>query len=222
MSAPSGRPGLVIFDCDGVLVDSERIAVEIDVAVLARVGLNLSRQQVVERFVGRSASVMEAAIEQHLGDRLTPELQAEFDQLYTDAFARDLEPVTGIRDTLSQLDGPTCVASSSTPESLRRKLTRVGLWDHFAGRVFSAEQVANGKPAPDLFLYAAERMGQSPARCVVVEDSSFGVQAARAAGMHAFAFKTELVDPQTLRGPHTTLFSDMSELPTLIRSHQNG
>jgi HAD superfamily hydrolase (TIGR01509 family) len=216
-----GSPGLVIFDCDGVLINSERIAVEIDVAVLERVGLTMTRQQVVERFVGRSASVMDAAIEAHLGHPLSPELRTEFSQLYDEAFERELEPVPGVLEALSRLDIPTCVASSSTPESLHRKLTRVGLWDHFTGRIFSAVQVANGKPAPDLFLFAADHMGVAPAQSVVVEDSRFGVQAARAAGMHAFAFASELVDPETLRGPGTTLFSDMSELPNHIRSHRS-
>lgn len=213
------RLALVIFDCDGVLVDSERIAVEIDLVVLERVGLTLTKQDVVDRFVGRSASVMDAAIEEHLGRPVSPELQAEFDQLYVDAFERDLAPVPGIRQALADLNHPTCVASSSTPASLRRKLKRVGLYDTFAGRIFSAVEVADGKPAPDLFLHAAGQIKTPPDRCVVVEDSRYGVQAARAAGMHVFAFATELVDPQSLQGPATTLFSQMSELPSLIHGH---
>ena len=150
---------LVIFDCDGVLVDSERIAVEIDLLVLNRVGLTMTKQDVIDRFVGRSASVMDSAIEEHLGGPVSPELQAEFDHLYVEAFERDLAPVPGIGQALAALTHPTCVASSSTPDSLRRKLTHVGLYDTFAGRIFSAVEVANGKPAPDLFLHAAKCQG---------------------------------------------------------------
>jgi HAD superfamily hydrolase (TIGR01509 family) len=209
-------PDLVIFDCDGVLIDSERIAVEVDLIVLKRAGLSMTKQEVVRRFLGRSTSVMEAAIEAHQGKPLEPEVKAEFEQLYVEAFERDLEPVPGIVDALARLDRPTCVASSSTPESLYRKLTRVGLYDHFAGRIFSAVEVRSGKPAPDLFLFAAERMGADPRRCVVVEDSLYGVQAARAAGMRVLAFASELVDPQSLEGPDTTLFTDMAQLADLI------
>ena len=221
MHAAVESPEVVIFDCDGVLVDSERIAVEIDVAVLERVGLKMTKAEVIDRFVGRAASVMDAAIEHHLGHSLSPELQAEFDQLYREAFERDLRPVPGVIDAVAQLDLSTCVASSSTPESLHRKLMHVGLYDTFAGSIFSAVEVRNGKPAPDLFIYAAERMGVIPHRCVVVEDSQYGVQAARAAGMHAFAFASGFVDPEALRGPDTTLFTEMSQLPALIESFAN-
>ncbi len=213
MPAP---PDLVIFDCDGVLVDSERIAVEIDLVVLERVGLTMTRQEVVERFVGRSPSVMYEVIEAHLGCPPSPELRAEFEQLYTDAYERGLLPVPGIVDALEQLDRPICVASSSTPEALRRKLTKTGLYKQFEGRIFSAVEVSNGKPAPDLFLYAADRMGVDPGRCVVVEDSLYGVMAARAAEMRVLAFASELIDAGTLEGEATTLFTDMADLVTLI------
>ena len=154
----------------------------------------------------------------HLGHSVSPELQAEFDQLYVEAFDRELAPVPGVAQVLADLDCLTCVASSSTPESLRRKLTHVGLYDTFAGRIFSAVQVPNGKPAPDLFLYAAEQMGVAPDRCAVVEDSRFGVLAARTAGMYVFAFASGLVDPGSLQGPATTRFSQMAELPSLIEA----
>ncbi len=209
-------PDLVIFDCDGVLIDSERLAVEVDLLVLERVGLAMSRQEVVECFVGQSASVIEAVIEAHLGHPLAPELAAEFEQLYVDTFERDLVAVPGIAEVLARLDRPSCVASNSDSEGLYSKLRQVGLYEHFAGHIFSADQVPSGKPAPDLFLYAAARMGVEPARCLVVEDSRHGVIAARAAGMPVLAFASGLVDPESLRGPGTTLFTEMSELLALI------
>jgi HAD superfamily hydrolase (TIGR01509 family) len=218
-------PDLVIFDCDGVLVDSERIAVEVDLIVFERIGLAITRQEVVDRFVGQSASVMEAAIEAHLGYALDPELEAEFEQLYADAFERELEPVPGVVEALTLLDRRTCVASNSDQEGLYSKLRQVGLYECFAGRIFSADEVPNGKPAPDLFLYAAERMGVEPGRCVVIEDSLHGVIAARAAGMHVLAFASGLVDPESLRGPGTTLFTEMSRLVDLIEqcgAHPNS
>jgi HAD superfamily hydrolase (TIGR01509 family) len=207
---------LVIFDCDGVLVDSERIAVEIDLVILERVGLTMTRQEVIERFVGRSPSVMYEVIEAQLGSPPPPKLRAEFEQLYVDAYERDLVPVPGIVDALEELDRPMCVASSSTPEALRRKLTKTGLYDKFEGRIFSAVEVRNGKPAPDLFLYAADRMGVEPTRCVVIEDSLYGVMAGRAAGMRVLAFASELIDAVTLEGNATTLFTDMADLVSLI------
>ncbi len=209
---------LVIFDCDGVLIDSERVAIEVDLVVFERIGLTITRQEIAERFVGRSASVMEAAIEAHLGGPLDPQLAGEFERLYLDAFERDLVPVPGIVDALARLDRPKCVASSSSHESLRRNLSKTGLYEAFAGCIFSGDEVRHGKPAPDLFLHAADRMGATPDRCVVVEDSVHGVIAGRAAGMRVLAFITELVDPASLEGEATTLFDDMSQLVHLIGS----
>lgn len=208
---------LVIFDCDGVLVDSEPIAVRVDLLVLERVGLQMSEAEVIERFLGRSPAVMRAAIEEHLGRGLPEDCQQEFERLYTDAFEAELLPVDGIHDALDRISLPTCVASSSEPDSLSRKLQLTGLHERFAGNIFSASEVANGKPAPDLFLYAAARMGVTPARCVVVEDSRYGVQAARAADMDVLAYAGGLISTRSLAGARTTLFDDMHELPTLIK-----
>jgi HAD superfamily hydrolase (TIGR01509 family) len=207
---------LVIFDCDGVLVDSEPIAVRTDLVVLARVGLQMSEAEVIERFLGRSPAVMTAAIEQHLGHALPEDRKEAFERLYTDAFEHELVAVEGVQDALERISLPTCVASSSEPDSLRRKLELTGLYERFAGNIFSASEVANGKPAPDLFLHAAARMGAIPARCVVVEDSRYGVQAARAAEMDVLAYAGGLTPAQSLVGASTTVFYDMNELPKLI------
>jgi HAD superfamily hydrolase (TIGR01509 family) len=212
----AGTLELVIFDCDGVLVDSEPIAVRVDLVVLTRVGLQMSEAEVIERFVGRSPAVMTAAMEEHLGHILSADCKQEFERLYTDAFEDELVAVDGVHDALDRISLPTCVASSSEPNSLHRKLMLTGLHERFAGNIFSASEVANGKPAPDLFLHAAARMGVSPARCVVVEDSRYGVQAARAADMDVLAYAGGLTSAQSLAGVRTTVFDDMHRLPTLI------
>lgn len=207
---------LVIFDCDGVLIDSERLAVKVDVAMLRELGWPLSEAEVIERFVGRSDRDTRAAIEAHLGRALPADWDAQINRLYREAFAAELEAVEGIADALDRISLPTCVASSGTHEHLRYTLGLTGLHERFAGRIFSAEDVRAGKPAPDLFLHAAERMGSSPARCVVVEDSRSGVQAARAAGMRVLAFAGGLTPAQRLAGPGTTVFGAMRELPGLL------
>jgi HAD superfamily hydrolase (TIGR01509 family) len=209
--------GLVIFDCDGVLVDSEPIAVRIDILVLAKFGLELSEAEVIERFVGRSPGVMREAIEAHLGRRVSEAMES-YEHLYTDAFEAELTPIDGVHEALDQINCLTCVASSSEPASLRRKLQLTGLYERFAGRVFSAQEVTNGKPAPDLFLHAADKMGFDPSCCVVVEDSRYGVQAARAANMDALAYAGGLTPAEALEGPRTTVFHDMRELPGLLRA----
>jgi HAD superfamily hydrolase (TIGR01509 family) len=207
---------LVIFDCDGVLVDSERLGVPIDVAILAEFGIQMTEAEVIERFVGRSAVVMRDAIEAHLGHPLSDERQARYERIYLDAYEAELTPVDGIVQALDEISQPTCVASSSEPAGLRRKLELTGLLARFDGRIFSAVEVANGKPAPDLFLHAARWMGADPAGCVVVEDSRHGVEAARAAGMDAFAYSGAVTPAKALEGPRTTVFTEMRRLPELV------
>ena len=207
---------LVIFDCDGVLVDSERIAVRLEVGILAGLGMPLSESEIVERFVGRSPSVMRQAVEDHLGRPLPADWNSQFQHLYDEAYAAELRPVDGIEEALDAIAVPTCVASSSEPGSLRHKLELTGLYDRFAGRIFSASQVRNGKPAPDLFLLAAERMGVAPEACAVVEDSRFGVEAARAAGMDVFGYAGGVTPAAMLEGERTAVFDDMRRLPALL------
>ena len=209
---------LVIFDCDGVLVDSEPISVRIDAQVLAQLGWPLSEQGIVERFVGRSHAYMVQQIEAHLGRSLPPSWDAEMGPLYRRAFETELRPVPGVVEALDALSVPTCVASSSSHERLRFTLTLVGLHDRFAGRIFSATEVPNGKPAPDLFWHAAERSGVQPRACVVVEDSPWGVVAARAAGMRAIGYAGGLIGAEQLAGPDTVVIDDMRELPALVEA----
>jgi HAD superfamily hydrolase (TIGR01509 family) len=207
---------LVIFDCDGVLIDSERLAVKMEAKLLTEFGWPLSEAEVVERFTGRSQAAMFEQIVSRLGDRLPLDWQDQFKSRYRQIFEAELEPVPGVLEALEKISLPSCVASSSSPEQLRFTLGLVGLYERFEGRIFSATQVAHGKPAPDLFLYAAEQIGADPRRCIVIEDSPYGVQAGRAAGMEVLAFETELIPVELLKGPHTVVFDDMRELPRLI------
>jgi len=207
---------LVIFDCDGVLVDTERIAVKIDVVVLGKLGWTMTEAEVIERFMGRSDEEMTREIEAHLGRRLPASWEEPFRHLYREAFAAELTPVPGIVEALDAIAIPTCIASSGTHEKIRFTLGLTGLYERFAGRIFSVSEVARGKPAPDLFLHAAQRLGVPPAGCAVVEDSPYGIKAARAAGMRAFGYAGGLAPRRALEGHETIVFDDMRELPRLI------
>lgn len=218
-SERAGRPfDLVIFDCDGVLVDSERLSIRLDAELLAQLGWPISESEIVERFVGRTEAAMKAEIEAHLGRDITPEWAA-FAERYLAAFASDLESVDGIAEALDSVAAaglPMCVASSGDHAKIRRNLAKTGLLARFDGRIFSADDVIHGKPAPDLFRRAADVMGADPGRCAVVEDSRHGVDAARAAGMRAFAYAGGVSPAAALEGPATTVFTDMRELAELI------
>ena len=216
--ATNGRPELVIFDCDGVLVDSEPLSLRIDAIILAEVGMDLSPEEIVDRFVGRSPSVMRDAMERHLGHPLPEDWNARFRPMFNDLYERALQPIDGIEEALDQISTAICVASSSEPDRLDYKLKLTGLYERFAGRIFSAAEVENGKPAPDLFLHAARRLGVSPGDCAVVEDSQYGVQAARAAGMRAFGYAGSVTPARMLVGPGTTVFHDMRDLPRLLQT----
>ncbi|HEY4823473.1 MAG TPA: HAD family hydrolase [Solirubrobacteraceae bacterium] len=207
---------LVIFDCDGVLVDSEPISVRLDVEMLAELGLTMTEEEVIERFVGRSPDVIVQAVEAELGHPPPDGWFERGEQQLRERFVAELEPVSGIVDALAQITAPVCVASSSKPETLRFKLELTGLYDRFADRIFSASEVANGKPAPDLFLHAAARLGAAPAGCVVVEDSRYGVEAARAADMDVLAYAGGVTPALVLAGPRTVVFDDMRALPELL------
>lgn len=212
------RFDLVIFDCDGVLVDSERLSVGLDVQLLASLGWPLTEAEVVERFVGRTEAAMRAEIEAHLGRDIGREWTAFADE-YLRAFAANLEPVPGVIEAVDAIHATgvaTCVASSGDQGKIRRNLARTGLLERFDGRIFSADDVEHGKPAPDLFLHAAEVVGAAPGRCAVIEDSRHGVAAARAAGMWAFGYGGGVTPGTALAGTSTTVFTDMRELPDLL------
>ena len=206
---------LVIFDCDGVLVDSERLAVRVEARLITELGWPLTEDEVLQRFVGRSDAYMRGEIEQALG-RPVPEWQSRYLAELHAAFEAELQPVDGIHEALADLPYATCVASSGTHEKMKVTLGLTGLLPVFDGRIFSAVEVNRGKPAPDLFLYAAERSGVAPEQCVVVEDSKAGVEAARAAGMRALGYAGGLTPAAWLEGSGTVVFDDMARLPKLL------
>jgi HAD superfamily hydrolase (TIGR01509 family) len=203
-----------------VLVDSERIATRIDVEVLGELGWTITQEEVIERFVGKTDAAMREEVEAYVGRPLLDDW-ARFAPRYRAALAAELQPVDGIVDALEAIDIPNCVASSGTPDTIEAKLRITGLWERFQGRIFSAADVEHGKPAPDLFLLAAERMGAAPEACAVVEDSPFGVQAANAAGMQAFAYAGGIMPAGRLAAADV-IFDDMRELPSLLGVSRPG
>jgi HAD superfamily hydrolase (TIGR01509 family) len=223
--APDTVPGvspplqLVIFDCDGVLVDSEGLASELEVELFAEIGMPMTATEIAERFLGRSPAFVNAAIAEHLGGSLPAGWERYWEGRYQAALTERLRPIPGVAEALERITLPVCVASSSGPQSIAFKLSLCGLADRFGDRIFSATQVRHGKPAPDLFLLAADRLNADPARCAVIEDSPVGVQAGRAAGMRTFAYAgSELVARSQLEGEATIVFDDMRLLPGLLEA----
>ena len=210
-----GAAGLVIFDCDGVLVDSDRIALRIQAERITALGLPTTYDDCVRDFLGLGMPATLRILTERLGRPLPDGWVEELDMAVREAFRRELRPVAGIVAALDAIELPTCVASSGSQAKLRLTLGLTGLRDRFAGRIFSADEVERGKPAPDLFLFAAELMGTVPEDCVVVEDSPFGVAAARAAGMSALGYAPE-GDGAALAREGATVFTSMAQLPALI------
>jgi HAD superfamily hydrolase (TIGR01509 family) len=212
---------LVIFDCDGVLVDSEVISCRAHAATLARHGYAITADQVLDRFLGVSDREARLTIETELGRRLPDDFEAQVKQATLQFYAGNLQAIAYVGDAIAAIDLPKCVASSGTPEKIQHGLTCAGLYDRLAPHIFSATQVGRGKPAPDLFLFAAERMQVSPERCLVIEDSVPGVTGARAAGMTVLGFHggshCRPGHADMLRAAGAALiFDDMRQLPGLI------
>ncbi|HZM77771.1 MAG TPA: HAD family hydrolase [Candidatus Limnocylindrales bacterium] len=208
---------LVIFDCDGVLVDSERIALRVNVACFAEFGHTVTEDVIIHEFLGKSNDAVLEVAAGWIGPERALAWNQRFRRLYYDTLAEQVEAVDGIREVLDQIDIPMCVASSGTKEKMKITLGRTGLYERFEGRIFSAADVANGKPEPDLFLHAALQMGVPPHACAVIEDSQYGVRAARAAGMRSFGYAGGVTPAAWLEGPGTTVFHDMRELPALLK-----
>lgn len=215
---------LIIFDCDGVLVDSERVANEVFARVLKEVcDLEFTLEQMFDTFVGHSKAQCLHKIETMIGYPPPPELDRRYREEINDALAASVEAVDGIEAALGQITVPYCVASSGSHDKMSLTLGKTGLMNFFDGNIFSTSEVENGKPHPDIYLHAAARMGAyAPERCLVVEDSPLGVTGARAAGMHVFGF-AELMPARKLHasGAHR-VFERMRDLPGLISSYDNA
>ena len=207
---------LVIFDCDGVLVDSEVISVKVDQLVLADLGWSISVEEIIERFVGRSHAYFLEVVEEHIGRKLPDDWEDAYQHLYRQALDRDLRLIDGIADALDKIDLPACVASNGSQSKMEFTLKRANLWSRFEGRIFSAEDVNQGKPAPDLFLHAASTLGFEPADCIVVEDSWAGVTAALAAQMKVIAYTGGITSLHQIPAGEATMIDHMSQLPGAI------
>jgi HAD superfamily hydrolase (TIGR01509 family) len=214
-------PDLIIFDCDGVLVDSELISCRADAETLTRHGYPISADQVLRRFLGVSDREARLIVEVEIGRNLPDDFEAQVKAATLNLYAGELQAIAHVGAAISAIKLPKCVASSGTPEKIRHGLTCAALYDQLAPNIFSATQVKRGKPAPDLFLFAAEQMKASPARCVVIEDSVPGVTGACAAGMVVLGFfggshcGPEHAALLRAAGAART-FDDMRELPGLI------
>jgi HAD superfamily hydrolase (TIGR01509 family) len=187
MESNRSKPDLVIFDCDGVLVDSEMLSCQCLSEALGEYGIELGIEQVLQLFLGKSAAALTLYWRQRgqpLPETFLPELKSRV----RERFRRSLQPIPGIGPLLSSLRTPFCVASSSDLDRVALSLVLTGLAPHFGDRLYTSQMVPRGKPAPDLFLYAAAQMKTTPMRTLVVEDSVSGVAAAKAAGMTVWGF----------------------------------
>jgi len=212
---------LVIFDCDGVLVDSEVISCRAHAETLTRHGYPITADQVLDRFLGMSDREARLTIESELGRALPADFETQMKQAALRYYAHDLRNIPHIGETIAAIDLPKCVASSGTPEKIRHVLEAAGLYHLLAPNIFSATQVRNGKPAPDLFLFAASQMATAPGRCLVIEDSVPGISGARAAGMTVLGFhggshcRPGYEDILRAAGA-AAIFDDMRQLPDLL------
>jgi HAD superfamily hydrolase (TIGR01509 family) len=212
---------LVIFDCDGVLVDSEVLSSRAHAEALTRHGYPITAEQERARFLGVSDREARLAIEAEIGRKLPDDFERQMQQAALKLYDVYLRLIPHVAETVAALSLPKCVASSGTPEKICHGLTVAGLYELLAPHIFSAVQVKRGKPAPDLFLFAADQMNVSPERCLVVEDSVAGVTAARAAGMTVLGFHGgshctgEHAAVLRATGAHET-FDDMRQLTALV------
>ena len=212
---------LIIFDCDGVLVDSEVISCRAHAETLTSHGYPITADEVLNRFLGVSDREARLMIENEISRKLPNDFESQVRQATLQFYADDLRAISYVSEAIAAIGLPKCVASSGTPEKIRHGLTCAGLYDQLAPHIFSASEVKRGKPAPDLFLFAAEQMQAAPAQCLVIEDSIPGVTGAVAAGMTVLGFHGGSHCPpghaDTLRAAGAIMtFEDMRQLPDLI------
>jgi HAD superfamily hydrolase (TIGR01509 family) len=212
---------LIIFDCDGVLVDSEIIAHQLLAQMMTDLGHPMTTAESVQKFAGRSLADTLPLIEAILGRRVPDHIGQSYGALLLERLRRDLKPINGAKEAIAKIAYSRCVASSSSLERIHSSLEVTGLASLFGSNVFSASQVARGKPAPDLYLFAARMMAVSPENCIVVEDSALGVRAGRAAGMRVIGFvggahtSSDAAEHLAAVGAYPVI-SSMAELPATI------
>lgn len=213
-----GKFDLVIFDCDGVVVDSEVITTQVLIEMTAELGLIFDEGKVFKTFIGRSNKSCEEALEKELGYRPPEDFFQDFHNRVFARYETDLKEVKGIRallEHLQKIEIPYCLASSGDFAKIRKGLSTCDLLDYFEGRIYSAQEVKQGKPAPDLFLYAANSMNTPPDNCLVIEDSKPGVLAGKTARMDVIGF-AERSCSKTLEEAGATIVNSMKEVNELL------
>jgi len=207
---------LAIFDCDGVLVDSERLTNTVFAGMLNELGLNVTLEDMFERFVGNSTSYCLDLIQTMLGRPVPEGFLDDYRSRYRDVLTKDLQAVSGVREAIEQLTIPYCVASSGDFEKMRLTLGITGLLPFFEGKMFSVIQVPRGKPEPDVFLFAAGTYGIDPSNVVVIEDTPVGVTAGVRAGMTVLGYAEMTPAAKLIGAGARSTFHEMSQLPVLI------
>ncbi len=213
MTSPSIQA--VIFDCDGTLVDSERVGNTALIECVAELGLTITLDDALEHFAGRKMADTVRIIEDWMGRPAPHDFIQTIRQRMATAFEQRLEPMDGVAELLGKLNIPFCVASNGPHEKMQISLRVTGLIDHFSGRIFSAYDCDRWKPEPDLLLHAARAMGVSPSACAVIDDHTLGIQAALAAGMHPFGFAPHDAGIH-LQQAGATVFHHMADLPSVL------
>ena len=212
---------LIIFDCDGVLIDSELDGCQMEATMLNQAGINISTQDVIKRFTGMPAKKMYQILEEENNVKLPFDFHNIVTKKTLELFEKQLKPIKGVKEFLEKNDAPVCVASGSNPERLEKTLKKTELYDFFAPNIFSTSLVQNGKPAPDIFYYCAEKMLIPPVRCLVIEDSASGIIGAKKAGMNVLGFiggshclpnHSEILQ----KAGADNIFSDMKDLAQII------
>lgn len=206
---------LIIFDNDGVLVDSEPIAADVISGLLAEHGHPMSPERAMAVFTGSSMARVREIVETDAVDPLPRDFEERYYERLFARFRVELGPVDSVSEALLRITTLKCVASSGPHERIRLSLEMTGLYHHFEGAIYSADDVARGKPAPDLFLHAAASMGVAPDRCAVIEDSPIGIEAANAAGMTSFGFAGRTPE-RRLAAARGGVFRRMRQLPLLL------
>jgi HAD superfamily hydrolase (TIGR01509 family) len=200
----------IIFDCDGVLIDSEVISARVMIEELAHENIEIDFAHFQENFLGRGFVKVASDLRANYGRVISDDFESRYRAKLMDAFTQDLRPMTGIFEVLDRLSLPRCVATSSSPTRVGHSLKQTGLSHYFENSVFTGSQVKNGKPAPDLFLFAAAQMGMSPSDCLIIEDSETGLAAAMQAHMPVWHF----TGGSHLKGYQSPFQSQTPQIPT--------
>ena len=208
-------PKLIIFDCDGVLVDSEPLSNRVIAGIMTEIGIPMTTEEAIQLFAGGSMQRVNEFVLSKKGHPVPPDLEDVYRERSYALFQQELQPVQGVRDALDSIDFTRCVASNGPLYKMKLNLSITGLSDYFGDDLFSAYEVGYWKPDPRLFLHAAEEMGYPPDKCVVIEDSVHGIQAAKAAGMRVLGFsQSEYGDK--LKKEQIPTFQSMSELASIL------